>query len=192
MVRLVLVRHGETAWTLSGQHTSRTDIALTEAGQREAAALAEPLAAFDVVRVLSSPLVRAQDTCRLAGLGDRMEVDPDLTEWDYGDYEGRTTAEIRRERPGWSLFKSDPPGGETAAQVGRRCDAAIARAVGSDDVGAGDVLVFSHGHLLRVLAARWLGLAPQGGRHLVLSPASISVLGHERETPVVERWNSTR
>ena len=129
MVRLVLVRHGETAWTLSGQHTSRTDIPLTEAGEREAAALAEPLAAFDVVRVLSSPLVRAQDTCRLAGLGDRMEVDPDLAEWDYGDYEGRTTAEIRRERPDWSLFESDPPGGETAGQVGRRCDAAIARAV---------------------------------------------------------------
>jgi probable phosphoglycerate mutase len=189
MVRLVLVRHGETAWTLSGQHTSRTDIPLTEAGERDAAALARPLSAFDVVGVLSSPRERARETCRLAGLGDRMEIDPDLAEWDYGDYEGRTTAEIRQEQPGWSIFDRDPPGGETAEEVGRRCDAVIARAAAGPD---GDVVVFSHGHLLRVLAARWVGLAPAVGRHLALSPGSISLLGHEREAPVVERWNGTR
>jgi probable phosphoglycerate mutase len=192
MVRLVLVRHGETAWTLSGQHTSRTDIPLTEAGEHDAAALREPLAVFDVVRVLSSSRVRAQDTCRLAGLGDRMEIDADLAEWDYGDYEGRTTTEIRQERPGWSIFDQDPPGGETAEQVGRRCDAVIARATADGGREEGDVVLFSHGHLLRVLAARWVGLPPGAGRHLALSPGSISVLGHEREVPVVERWNTTR
>jgi probable phosphoglycerate mutase len=187
MVRLVLVRHGETAWTRSGQHTSRTDIPLTEAGERDAAALAGPLAAFDVTRVLSSPRARASETCRLAGFGARMEVDPDLVEWDYGDYEGRTTADIRAERPGWTLWDVAPPGGETAEEVGRRCD----RVIAATAVGDGDVILFSHGHLLRVLAARWIGLPPGGGRHLALSPGSISVLGHERETPVLERWNTT-
>ncbi len=184
---LWLVRHGQTAWSESGRHTGRTDIELTPAGRAQAEALAPVLGAHRFAAVYSSPLVRALESCRLAGFTDPAVTD-DLVEWDYGDYEGRTTAEIRAERPGWNLFADGVPGGETAAEVGRRADRFIAGA----RAAGGDVLAVAHGHLLRVLAARWLGLPPAGGRLLALGPASVSVLGWEREVPVVTRWNADR
>lgn len=182
---IVLVRHGETEWSRSGQHTGRTDIPLTEAGRHQAQLLGARLGRWGFVRVLTSPLRRALETCRLAGLGDRAEVRSDLVEWDYGAYEGRTTAEIRAERPGWSLWTDGTPGGESAADVGARVDPLVAELRAS----RGDVAVFSHGHVLRVLAARWLGLHPPEGRLFRLSTATISVLGYEREAPVIARWN---
>jgi probable phosphoglycerate mutase len=182
---VVLVRHGETAWSLSGQHTSHTDIPLTDTGRRQAEALRAVLTTRSFAMVLTSPLQRAVETCRLAGCADVAVVCDDLVEWDYGDYEGRTTAEIRAERPGWSLWRDGAPGGETADEVGRRVDRVRERA----RAAAGDVLVFSHGHLLRVLAARWLDLAPADGRMFSLATATISELGWEREDPVVVRWN---
>jgi probable phosphoglycerate mutase len=184
---VVLVRHGETAWSRTGQHTGRTDIPLTELGRRQARALGEVLSTRPFSRVLTSPLRRATDTCRLAGLGDQGELCPDLVEWDYGDYEGRTTVEIRRTVPGWSLFRDGVPNGEAADAVGRRVD----RVIGAIrlDPGDGDIALFAHGHVLRVLAARWLGLAPEHGRHLPLDAASVSVLGWEREVPALWRWN---
>lgn len=185
--QVVLVRHGQTEWSLSGQHTGTTDIPLTEAGVRHAEALGARLSAWEFTRVLTSPLARAAETCRLAGLGDGAEVTEDLREWDYGEYEGRRTLDIREERPGWGLWKDGVPGGETVDQVGRRADRVIeaARAAG------GDVALFAHGHILRVLGARWIGLPPDHGALLALSTASISVLGWERETAVIERWNET-
>jgi broad specificity phosphatase PhoE len=186
--QLVLVRHGQTEWSETGQHTSRTDIPLTEKGGEQAAALAARLAPWQFGLVLSSPRRRALDTCALAGFGDRAEVTDDAAEWDYGRYEGRTTAEIRAEAPGWTLWHDGVPDGELAEQVAARADRLIARALSADE-DAGDVAVFSHGHFLRVLAARWLGLDPAAGRFLALDPASISVLGWEREQAVVDRWN---
>src|SRR5438270_6453766 len=155
-----LARHGETAWSLSGQHTGRTDIPLTERGERNAVRLGERLAGLTFARVFTSPLQRARRTCELAGFGDIAEVDPELVEWDYGACEGRLTADIRKERPDWQLFRDGCPGGETPAAVGARADRVLerVRAVG------GDVLLFSSGHFLRVLAARWLGLDPSAGR----------------------------
>jgi len=184
---VVLVRHGQTEWSLSGQHTGTTDIPLTDAGRRHAEALGARLAGWRFDRVLTSPMSRAVDTCRLSGLGDHAEITDDLREWDYGDYEGRRTVDIREERPGWGLWLHDVPGGETVDDVGRRADRVIdaARSAG------GDVALFAHGHILRVVGARWIGLAPDQGARLALSTASISVLGWERETPVVERWNGT-
>ena len=184
---VVLVRHGQTEWSLSGQHTGTTDIPLTEQGRRHAEALGARLAGWRFERVLSSPLARALDTCRLAGMGDRAEVTDDLREWDYGEYEGRRTLDIREERPGWGLWVDGVPGGETVDEVGRRADRVIETVRHAD----GDVALFAHGHVLRVLAARWVGLPPDHGRLLALSTASISVLGWERETAVVERWNET-
>ncbi|MDQ3898534.1 MAG: histidine phosphatase family protein [Actinomycetota bacterium] len=184
---VVLVRHGETEWSASGQHTGTTDIPLTDEGRRHAEALGARLVGWRFARVLSSPLSRALDTCRLAGLGDGAEVTGDLREWDYGEYEGRRTVEIREERPGWDLWVDGVPGGETVEEVGRRADRVIAAARDTD----GPVALFAHGHLLRVLAARWIGLPPDHGRLLALSTASISVLGWERETAVVQRWNQT-
>jgi len=181
----VLVRHGETAWTISGQHTSRTDVPLTELGRRQAEGLATHLAGREFDLVLTSPRQRAAETCRLAGFGGVAERCDDVTEWDYGAYEGRRTAEIRGEVPGWSLWRDGVPGGETAAEVAGRADRVIDRI----QHVAGDTLVFSHGHFLRVLAARWLGLDPGEGRLLALDPASISVLGWEREQRVLRRWN---
>jgi broad specificity phosphatase PhoE len=181
---IVLVRHGETEWTLSGQHTGRTDIPLTERGREQARALAAELARRQFALVLTSPLARARETCRLAGLGERAQEREELLEWDYGDYEGRTTPEIRRERPGWTLWRDGVANGETAARVGARVDRVIAELR-----TAGDAAVFAHGHVLRVLAARWLGLEPEAGRLFALDPASISVLGYERETAVVRLWN---
>jgi probable phosphoglycerate mutase len=180
-----LIRHGETEWSRSGAHTGRTDIPLTAEGRARAAAIGRYLAGRRFAMVLVSPLERARETCRLAGYGDVAQVEPNLREWDYGEYEGRTTAEIRQTRPGWLLWKDGVPGGETIEQVGARADAVIARALAAD----GDVALFAHGHVLRILAARWIGLAPDGGRLLALDTASLSRLGYERETQVITRWN---
>jgi broad specificity phosphatase PhoE len=182
---VVLVRHGETEWSRAGKHTGRTDIPLTERGRQEAEALAVALQGRQFALVLTSPLARAAETCRLAGLGGVAEPREELMEWDYGAYEGRETIDIRKERPGWTLWRNGVPEGETIAQVQARVDRVIAelRPV------AGDAAVFAHGHLLRVLAARWLGLEPAAGRLFALDPATISILGYERETPVVRMWN---
>src|SRR5688572_23796931 len=182
---LWLVRHGETEWSRLGRHTGRTDIPLTEAGRGQATAVARKLSGHEFAMVLSSPLARALDTARLAGFGDRVETTDDLLEWDYGADEGLTTAEIRRERPGWTVWRDGPKDGETAADVGTRVDRVVERVRAAD----GDVLVFAHGHVLRVLAARWLGEPPTEGRLYALSTATVSVLGWERETAVIERWN---
>jgi probable phosphoglycerate mutase len=185
--QVVLVRHGQTEWSVSGQHTGTTDIPLTEEGRRHARALGARLAGWTFARVFTSPLARAAETCRLAGLGDRAEILDDLREWDYGEYEGRRTVDIREERPGWDLWKDGVPGGETVEEVGRRADRVIDIARRAD----GDVALFAHGHVLRIIGARWVELPPHDGAHLALSTASISVLGWERETAVVERWNQT-
>ncbi len=184
-MNIVLVRHGETEWSVSGQHTGNTDIPLTDAGRRQAEALGARLSAWTFARVLSSPLSRALETCRLAGFGDRADITDDLREWDYGEYEGRRTVDIRQERPGWGLWKDGVPAGETVQEVGRRVDRVLEEA----RAGAGDVAVFAHGHVLRVAAARWIDLPPDHGARLGLSTATISVLGWERETPVIHRWN---
>jgi broad specificity phosphatase PhoE len=181
---IVLVRHGETEWSRDGRHTGRTDVPLTELGRAQARLLGNALAERNFARVLTSPLARAADTARRAG----YEAEPrdELREWDYGAYEGRKTVEIREERPGWTLWQDGVPDGETAAEVAGRVDRVLEelRAV------EGEVLLFAHGHLLRVLAARWIGLEPAAGRLLTLDPATISVLGYERETPVIRVWNA--
>jgi broad specificity phosphatase PhoE len=182
---VVLVRHGETEWTLSGRHTGHTDVPLTERGREEARALAAELAGRRFELVLTSPLARAAETCRLAGLGEHAVERAELMEWDYGAYEGRRTVEIRKEHPGWTLWDDGVPEGETAAEVGARVD----RVIGELRSVVGDAAVFAHGHVLRVLAARWLGLEPADGRFFALDPATISVLGYEREAPVVRLWN---
>jgi len=184
-VNVVLVRHGETEWSRDGRHTGRTDIPLTERGRREAQLLAACLVEWTFVKVLTSPLQRATETCRLAGLSEAAEVRTDLREWDYGDYEGRTTAGIRKERPGWILWSDGVPGGETGERIAARADRVIAELRDTE----GDVAVFGHGHMLRVLTARWIELEPAAGSRFALEPATISVLGHERETAVVLRWN---
>jgi broad specificity phosphatase PhoE len=180
-----LVRHGETEWSLSGQHTGRTDVPLTPAGRRQAEALGRYLTGQSFAHVLTSPLGRARETCRLAGYGSTAQVVDDLREWDYGIYEGRTTAAIRTEEPSWSIWTSPVPEGESVDQVGARARRAIDRAVAAGD----DVALFSHGHLLRILTACWIGLPPSDGRLFALATASISVLGWERETRVIQRWN---
>jgi broad specificity phosphatase PhoE len=185
--QLWLVRHGETEWSASGRHTGKTDIPLTEAGREAAAHLAKTLTTEQFAAVLTSPMSRARDTCVLAGLGDTAIVTDDLREWDYGDYEGVTTDEIRATRPDWNVFSDGCPGGEDAEQVAARADRVVALARETD----GDTIAFSHGHLLRVLAARWVGLPPEAGAHLALATASISVLGWERETPVITSWDLT-
>lgn len=183
---LWLVRHGQTEWSRGGRHTGRSDPPLLDEGRAQAVALGALLA--EVVpapaTVLSSPLSRAVETCRLAGLGDRVHLVDDLVEWDYGEYEGRTTAEIRADRPGWTLWTDGVPGGESAAAVGRRADRVLERAR-----DGGEVVCFAHGHLLRVLTVRWLGLPPAGGRMFHLDAGALSGLGWEREVPVVSRWN---
>ena len=180
-----LVRHGETEWARNGRHTGRTDIPLTDAGKRQALAVRSKLDGHRFALVLSSPLSRALETARLAGFGNEVEVDPNLAEWDYGEYEGLTTPQIRESVPDWTIWRYGAPGGETPAQVGARCDRVIARV----RAAGGDVLLFGHGHLLRALTARWLELPPSDGRHFALATATGSGLGWERETPVVERWN---
>ncbi len=180
-----LFRHGETEWSLSGQHTGRTDLPLTTAGRHRAEALGHRLAGRPFALVVSSPLGRALETCRLAGYGEVAVPDPDLMEWDYGDYEGRRAVDIQKERPGWLLWRDGVPGGETLDQVAARTRRVIetARAV------EGDVALFAHGHVLRVLTACWLGLAPDGGRLFALGTAAVSVLGYNRDIPVVIKWN---
>jgi broad specificity phosphatase PhoE len=184
-----LVRHGETEWSASGQHTGRTDIPLTEEGERKARALRERLKGVVFDRVFTSPLQRAARTCALAGFGEAATVDPDLLEWNYGDYEGRKTSEILSKRPGWLLFRDGCPNGEQPADVGLRADRVIARLRAADN----QAIVFSSGHILRVLAARWLGLAPSEGRLFLLGTASVSILGyeHDKDEPAVALWNST-
>jgi len=182
-----LVRHGETEWSLTGRHTGRSDIPLTPRGVRQAEMLGRRIGARRFARVVTSPLSRARDTCRLSGQGARAELSPDLREWDYGRWEGRTSLEIRREVPDWTIWTGAVPGGETVDQVGERVDRVLERVRGSP----GDVILFAHGHVLRILAARWLGLSARDGRYLGLDTASLSSLGHEREQPVVRSWNES-
>jgi broad specificity phosphatase PhoE len=184
---IYLARHGETAWTVSRQHTGLTDIPLLKQGEDDAIQLGRRLQGREFTRVLVSPLERARRTCELAGFGDKAEVDPELHEWDYGDYEGRRTADIRQERPGWYLFRDGCPGGESTAAIGARADQVITRLRSLD----GDILLFSHGHFLRVLAARWLGLPAADARLFVLSTAALSILGYEHnlEEPAILLWN---
>jgi broad specificity phosphatase PhoE len=184
-----LARHGETAWTISGQHTGLTDLPLTERGERNARRLGERLHGLTFARVFTSPLQRAVRTCVLAGFGDAAEVDRDLVEWDYGRYEGLRTAEILAERPDWQLFRDGCPGGESPDQVGARATRVVSRVRAVH----GDVLLFSSGHFLRVLAARWLGLQPAAGRYFLLATASLSVLGYEHtlSQPVIRLWDDT-
>ena len=182
-----LARHGETAWSLSGQHTGLTDMPRIDAGERDARALGERLRGQTFAKVWTSPLRRASRTCELAGFGSAAQIDSDLVEWDYGDYEGRTSAQIRGSNPGWLLFRDGCPGGESVAQATARVDRVIARARAVE----GDVLLFSSGHTLRTLAARWLGLEASGGALLLLGTASLSVLGYEHnlQEPVIRVWN---
>ena len=182
-----LARHGETAWSLSGQHTGLTDIPLTERGERNARQLAKRLQGISFAKVFASPLQRAKRTCELAGFGPVAEVLPDLVEWNYGDYEGRRTDEIQAERPDWNVFRDGCPGGELPAQVGERADRVISKIRPIQ----GDVLLFSSGHFLRVLAARWLGMQSEAGKYFLLSTASVSMLGYEHglSQPVIRLWN---
>ena len=186
MPEIVLIRHGETEWSRDGRHTGRTDIPLTDTGRRQAELVGEWLAGRSFARVLTSPLGRALDTCRLAGLGDRAEPREELLEWDYGEYEGMTTPQIRERRPDWYLWRDGCPGGESAADVGRRVDGLVAELREAD----GDAAVFAHGHVLRVLTARWLGLDPEKGALFALATATLSALGWERETAVIRVWNA--
>ena len=182
-----LIRHGETAWSLSGAHTGLTDLPLTPAGEARAAKIAGSLAGQSFALVLTSPLQRARRTCELAGFGAVAEIEPNLVEWNYGDYEGLTTDQIRRDRPGWTVFGDGVPGGETVEQVAVRAQAVIDRALAVD----GNVALFAHGHILRIMASVWLGLEPHSARFFALSTAAISRLGYERETRVITCWNLT-
>jgi probable phosphoglycerate mutase len=184
-----LARHGQTAWTLSGQHTGLTDLPLTEQGEQEARRLGERLKGLSFAQVFTSPLQRARRTCELAGFATAI-VDPGLLEWDYGRYDGLKTADIHKDRPDWDLFRDGCPGGESPAEVGARADRVVARL----RAAPGDVLLFSSSHFLRVLAARWNGLDPAAGRHLSLDTAALSILGYEHNLagPVIRLWNDTR
>ena len=185
MQTLWLVRHGETAWTKTGQHTGRTDVPLTPFGEQQASAIRAKLGARQFSLVLTSPLVRARETCRLAGFGEVAEVDSDLQEWDYGEFEGKTNAEIRAIQPDWSVWARGGPGGESPDEVARRVDRVIERALNAP----GDVAFFAHGHLLRVLGARWLGHPPSAGAGFFMDTASVSVLASHREDRVIRHWN---
>jgi probable phosphoglycerate mutase len=184
--QVYLVRHGETEWSLSGQHTGRTDIPLTENGRKVAGRLQPVLAEPSFELVLTSPLRRARETCDLAGLGGRAQIDADLMEWDYGEYEGLTPKQIHAQRPGWLLFKDGCPGGENAAQVGVRVDRLIAKVRAVE----GNVALFAHGHVFRVFAARWLGLPPEDGCHFLLDTATLNILSYYRGIPAIKRWNA--
>ena len=185
--QVVLVRHGETEWSKDGRHTGTTDIPLTEHGRDEARQLRPVLHRWPFALVLSSPLQRALDTCRLAGYGDQAQLRKELAEWDYGRYDGKTSKEIAAERPDWSLWRDGGPGGETAADVARRVDRVIAEVRRVD----GNALLFAHGHVLRVLAARWLGQPPEAGRYYALETAAVSVLGYEHGDSVIRHWNQS-
>jgi broad specificity phosphatase PhoE len=186
--KVYLARHGETTWSLSGQHTGRTDIPLTPRGEQNARQLGQRLQGQRFALALSSPLQRARRTCELAGFGGQMVLEPDLMEWDYGELEGKKTAEVLESHPGWFLFRDGCPGGESVAQIGARADRVVARLRSA----SGDVLVFAHGHILRILAARWLGLPPGTAQFFLLSTASLSILGYEhndRDEPALCLWN---
>jgi len=185
---LWLIRHGETEWSLSGQHTSRTDIALTDRGRQRAEELRDYLKGTTFNAVFVSPMQRARETCTIAGFGDQAVIDKDLKEWDYGIYEGKTTPQIRAEVPGWSVWKDPIVGGETAEQVGTRADSVIARSLAASP-GSGKVALFAHAHILRILAARWLTLGARQGSLFSLGTGSVSVLGWEREARVIALWN---
>ena len=180
-----LIRHGETEWSLSGAHTGRTDLPLTAEGEKKAAGIRAKLEGRSFALVLTSPLQRARRTCEIAGYGDVAQIEPNLLEWNYGSYEGKTRDEIRRERPGWSLFRDGVPDGESIGQVADRARAVIGRALGA----GGDVALFAHGHILRILAACWMELPPEDAGLFALSTASVSTLGYEHETRVINRWN---
>jgi broad specificity phosphatase PhoE len=186
--KLWLMRHGETEWSLSGAHTSRTDIPLTEQGRKRAEKLRDYLKATKFDAVFVSPMKRARETCEIAGFGDVAKVDDGLKEWDYGVYEGKTTKEIQAQIPGWSVWKNEIVGGETVQHVGERADGVIAQALAAAQDG-GNVALFAHAHILRILAARWVGLPATGGSLFALGTGSVSVLGWERETRVIESWN---
>jgi broad specificity phosphatase PhoE len=185
-VRVFAIRHGETAWSLSGQHTGTTDIPLTDNGRRLAARIRPVLEREAFARVITSPLQRARETCELAGLGAGAVLDPDLVEWNYGEYEGLTPKQIHEKAPGWLIFRDGCPGGETPEQMGTRADRVIGRA----RAASGDVALFAHGHVLRVLVARWLGLAPGAGQHFLLDTGTLNVLSYYREIPAVKIWNA--
>lgn len=181
-----LVRHAETEWSVARRHTGRADVPLTAAGRRHAEGLRQRLGDREWASVLASPLVRARETCELAGLGDRASVRESLLEWDYGEYEGITTAEIRESRPGWYLWRDGCPGGESPEDVAARCDAVVEELLAAE----GDVVCFAHGHVLRMLAARWIELGPEGGGRLALSTGAVCTLGFEREVRVIWSWNA--
>ena len=183
---IVIVRHGETEWSRSGQHTSRTDLPLLEEGRRRAQALAGELADRSFSLVLCSPMLRARQTCELAGFGEVAQIEDDLVEWQYGEYEGLTTPEIRERNPEWNLWRDGCPGGETPDEVGARADRVLERLRAAD----GDALAFAHGHILRVVTARWLAMEPAAGARFLLNAGAIGVLGYERETEVLERWSA--
>jgi broad specificity phosphatase PhoE len=185
-----LARHGETAWSLSGQHTGLTDLPLTERGESDASALKPRLKIMTFSKVFTSPLKRAVRTCELAGFGDRSEIDPELIEWNYGEYEGVRTVEIRERRPNWQLFRDGCPGGESVEEIGARADRVVARVRSINE----SVLLFSSGHFLRVLAARWLGLDAASGASFVLETASVSILGYEHDLsePAIRLWNDAK
>jgi broad specificity phosphatase PhoE len=182
---VVLVRHGETEWSRALKHTGRTDVQLTDLGRRQAESVGAALRGRTFVLVLTSPLQRATETCRLAGFGEVAQPRDELREWDYGDYEGRKTDDIRKEVPGWTVWTGGVPNGETVEQAGARADGVVEEVRAAD----GDVLIFGHGHMLRVLTARWLGLEPDAGRLFALDSATLSALGYERETAVIREWN---
>lgn len=187
--KIYLARHGETIWSLSGQHTGMTDIPLTEQGEKNAKQLGKRLHETSFAKVFSSPLQRALKTCELAGFGNMVIPDPLLEEWNYGDYEGRTTTEIQQTQPEWFIFRDGCPGGETPAQVANRCDQMIEKMKAIND----NILIFAHAHILRMLTTRWLGLAAEAGRLYFLSTASLSILGYEHNLsePVIRLWNDT-
>ena len=187
--RLVLVRHASTPWSRAGRHTGRTDLPLDEAGREGARKLRPRLERLDAVAVYASPMRRALETCEIAGFGDRAVISDDLVEWDYGDYEGKTTPEIWQSRPHWEVFADGCPNGESAADVGARVDLFLDRIATAPD-GNGDILCFADGHLLRVLTARWVRLWPEEGRRFLLDAGHLGILGYERETRVVESWNA--
>jgi broad specificity phosphatase PhoE len=180
-----LARHGETAWSLSGQHTGRTDLPLTERGERNARALGERLRGLTFAKVFTSPLQRAVRTCELAGFGSAAVIDPDLVEWNYGEYEGLTPEQIHQSAPNWLIFSDGCPGGESPEQVGARVDRVVARVRAVE----GNVALFAHGHVLRVLVARWIGLPPGAGQHFLLDTGTLCILGYYRELPAVNVWN---
>jgi broad specificity phosphatase PhoE len=187
LFKLYLIRHGDTAWTETNRHTGLTDIPLTARGEQHARLLGERLKSLKFARIFTSPLLRARRTCELSGFGKQAEVDPDLVEWNYGDYEGRTTADIHRERPEWKLFRDGCPNGETPQDIAARADRFIKKV----RRGQGDVIAFSSGHIIRVIAAEWLSIGPEAGRYFLCSTASIGILGYEHDgsEPVIRLWN---